>query len=117
MRARYLLIGVAALAAMLPMASLVNAATNTTTHEVRISELEAKVLKLEALLEQQYRELDESCARVSISMPRKPDSGSSRSRLLIEGTSPRILKSTSYSGSRAMSVLAIRFHHGFDMHR
>jgi len=64
MRAVHLLIGVAALAAMLPMASPVNAATNTTTHEARISELEAKVLKLEALLEQQYRELDESCARI-----------------------------------------------------
>jgi len=55
------LIGIAAL---MPMALPVNAATETTTHEARISELEAKVLRLEALLETQYRELDESCARV-----------------------------------------------------
>lgn len=39
------------------------AAVDTTAHEDRISELEAKVARLEALLEQRYRELDESCAR------------------------------------------------------
>lgn len=64
MKSRHLLLGVAALATLLPMALPVNAANDTTTHEARISELEAKVLRLEALLDQQYRELDESCARV-----------------------------------------------------
>jgi hypothetical protein len=41
----------------------VNAATDTAAHEARISELEAKVERLEALLEERYRELDQSCAR------------------------------------------------------
>jgi hypothetical protein len=47
------------LAAALPA----TAAVDTAAHEARISELEAKVARLEALLEQRYRELDESCAR------------------------------------------------------
>lgn len=63
MRARHWLIGVAAFGMLLPMASPVIAANDTNAHEARISELEAKVEKLEALLEQRYRELDESCAR------------------------------------------------------
>lgn len=63
MRARHLLIGVAAFGILLPMAWPVHAANDTAAHEARISELEAKVERLEALLEQRYRELDESCAR------------------------------------------------------
>ena len=63
MRARHWLIGVAAFGMLLPMASPVIAANDTNAHEARISELEAKVEKLEALLEQRYRELYESCAR------------------------------------------------------
>ncbi len=63
MRAKYLPAGVAALGMLLPMALPVNAANDTAAHEARISELEAKVQRLEALLEQRYRELDESCAR------------------------------------------------------
>jgi len=64
MKSAHLLVGVAAVVAMFPMASPVIAANDTATHEARISELEATVKRLEALLEQQYSELDESCARV-----------------------------------------------------
>jgi len=61
MRVRHVLIGIAAL---LPMALPVYAANETASHEARLTELEAKVLRLEALLEQQFNELDQSCARV-----------------------------------------------------
>ena len=64
MKVVHLLIGAAAFVAILPMASPVNAAIDTANHEARISELEATVKRLEALLEQQYSELDQSCARV-----------------------------------------------------
>ena len=64
MKVVHLLIGAAAFVAILPMASPVNAANDTANHEARISELEATVKRLEALLEQQYSELDQSCARV-----------------------------------------------------
>jgi exonuclease VII small subunit len=64
MMARHLLIGVAVLATSLPMAIPVNAANDTVTYEARISELEDKVRRLEVLLEQQFRDLDASCARV-----------------------------------------------------
>ena len=64
MKVVHLLIGVAAFVAIMPMASPVNAANDTANHEARISELEATVKRLEALLEQQYSELGQSCARV-----------------------------------------------------
>lgn len=63
MRAQKLLAGVVTLGLLFIMALPAIAATDTTAHETRISELEAKVERLEALLEQRYRELDESCAR------------------------------------------------------
>ena len=63
MRARTLLGSVVTLSLLLSMALPATAATDATAHEARISELEAKVDRLEALLEQRYRELDESCAR------------------------------------------------------
>jgi len=58
MKSRHLLIAAAALAAALP----VYAATDSATLEARISELESKVQRLEALLNQQTAEV-ESCAR------------------------------------------------------
>jgi len=64
MRDGHLIISVVALATTLATALPVNAANETANHEARISELEATVKRLEALLEQQYSELDESCARV-----------------------------------------------------
>ncbi len=63
MRALNLLTGIATLVVYLSIALPANAADTTAAHDARISELEAKVEKLEALLEQRYRELDESCAR------------------------------------------------------
>jgi len=63
MRARHLLAGIATLGMLMPLALPANAATDTAAHEARISELEAKVERLEALLEERYRELDQSCAR------------------------------------------------------
>ena len=63
MRSRRLLIGVAALLALLPMALPAFAASDSSSLEARIVELEAKVQRLEALLEQQIVEV-ESCARV-----------------------------------------------------
>ena len=63
MRARHLLTGLATLGMLMILAVPVNAATDTAAHEARISELEAKVERLEALLEERYRELDQSCAR------------------------------------------------------
>ena len=58
------LIGVAALGALLSMAVPASAATDPLTYERRISELEAKVERLETLIEQQTRVFDASCARV-----------------------------------------------------
>ena len=63
MMARHLLIGITTLGMLLALTLPVNAADHTALHEARISELEAKVERLEALLEQRYRELDPSCAR------------------------------------------------------
>jgi hypothetical protein len=63
MRAQNLLGGAVSIALFLTMALPAAAAVDTTAHEARISELEAKVARLEALLEERYRELDESCAR------------------------------------------------------
>ncbi len=63
MRARNLAGCVVTLSMLLAMALPAAAAVDTPAHEARISELEEKVAKLEALLEQRYRELDESCAR------------------------------------------------------
>jgi hypothetical protein len=63
MRARNLPGCVVTLSMLLAMALPAAAAVDTPAHEARISELEEKVAKLEALLEQRYRELDESCAR------------------------------------------------------
>ena len=61
MRMRYLIGNVAMLCLLLSQP--VAAAIDTAANEARISALEAKVAKLEALLEQRYRELDQSCAR------------------------------------------------------
>lgn len=61
MRMRYLIGNVAMLCLLLSQP--VAAAIDTAVNEARISALEAKVAKLEALLEQRYRELDQSCAR------------------------------------------------------
>jgi len=63
MKARNLQVGVLTLVLLLPIALSATAEEDTTAHEARISELEAKVARLEVLLEQRYRELDESCAR------------------------------------------------------
>lgn len=63
MVSRQFLIGIAALGALLPMALPVFAATDPATYERRISDLEAKVQHLEALIRQQGVEV-ESCARV-----------------------------------------------------
>lgn len=64
MAIRNILIGVTALGALLPMAATADAATDPATYEQRISELEAKVQRLEALIEQQTQVFDASCARV-----------------------------------------------------
>ena len=64
MALRHTLIGVAALGVLLPMTAPADAATDTATYEQRISELEAKVQRLEALIEQQTQVFDASCARV-----------------------------------------------------
>jgi len=64
MRARHLPIGVSIGVVLLAMAFPVHAADDASTYEARISELEGKVERLEALVERQYRELDQSCARV-----------------------------------------------------
>lgn len=63
MTAQHFLVGIATLGMLLPLAVPVKAATDAAAHEARISELEAKVDRLEALLEERYRELDQSCAR------------------------------------------------------
>lgn len=63
MRARKLLGSVVTLGMFLSLAQPSIAADDATAHEARISELEAKVERLEALLDQRYRELDNSCAR------------------------------------------------------
>lgn len=63
MRAPKLRGSVVTIALLFTMALPATAAVDATAHEARISELEAKVARLEALLEQRYRELDESCAR------------------------------------------------------
>ena len=63
MRARNLFVSVVTLGLLLSMALPATAAIDTTAQEARISELEAKVAKLEHLLEQRFRELDQSCAR------------------------------------------------------
>ncbi len=63
MRVRNLLGSVVTIGLFLSMVLPASAAVDTIAHEARISELEAKVERLEALLEQRYRELDESCAR------------------------------------------------------
>ncbi len=55
--------GLLALLVLLPMATA-HAATDTETYEQRISDLEAKVERLEALIEQQTQAFDASCARV-----------------------------------------------------
>jgi hypothetical protein len=56
MRIRNLPGSVMTLALLLAMALPATATTDTAAHEARISELEAKVARLEALLDQQYRE-------------------------------------------------------------
>ena len=53
----------ATLALLLTVTMPAVATVDTTAQEARISELEAKVARLEALLEQRFSELDESCAR------------------------------------------------------
>jgi len=63
MKSRKIIIGVAALMATLPMASPTNAAIDSSSLETRIEELESKVRRLEALLQQQSVQV-ESCARV-----------------------------------------------------
>ncbi len=60
---RHHLVGLVALCVLLPMAAAL-AATETETYEKRISDLEAKVERLEALIEQQTQAFDASCARV-----------------------------------------------------
>jgi hypothetical protein len=56
MRVRNLPGSVMTLVLLLAMALPATATTDTAAHEARISELEAKVARLEALLDQQYRE-------------------------------------------------------------
>jgi hypothetical protein len=63
MTLRHQWVGLVALGALLPMASL-HAATDAESYEQRISDLEAKVQRLEALIEQQTTAFDASCARV-----------------------------------------------------
>lgn len=60
---RHYCAGLVALGVLLPMASI-HAATDPATYEQRITELEAKVQRLEALIEQQTMAFDASCARV-----------------------------------------------------
>ncbi len=60
---RHRFVGLLALGALMPITAL-HAATDPETYEQRISELEAKVQRLEALIEQQTQAFDASCARV-----------------------------------------------------
>ncbi len=64
MESRHLIIAVTACGFLLPIAPQVYAENESFGHEDRISELEDKVRRLEALLEQQNIEYIESCARV-----------------------------------------------------
>ena len=59
-----LAIAFAALGVFLPLASPVNAATEESTHEARIRELEATVVELKALLKQRSCEFDDTCGRI-----------------------------------------------------
>jgi hypothetical protein len=63
MRVRNLPGSVMTLVLLLAMALPATATTDTAAHEARISELEAKVARLEALLDQQYRESDQPTLR------------------------------------------------------
>jgi hypothetical protein len=63
-RSKYLPAGIAVLGALLLPGMSVSAENDPATYEARISELEAKVQRLEALIEHQTRVFDESCARV-----------------------------------------------------
>ena len=64
MRSKYLPAGIAALGMLVLIMPLANAVDDSSTYEARISELEAKVQRLEALVEQQTKVFDASCARV-----------------------------------------------------
>jgi len=64
MGSRSFLVAAATVAVLLPMALQANLASDSGTHEARISELEATVRRLEAMLEKQNVEYVESCARV-----------------------------------------------------
>ncbi|MDJ0813303.1 MAG: DcaP family trimeric outer membrane transporter [Woeseiaceae bacterium] len=64
MTPRYTVLCVAAAGLLLTAPAPADAATDPATYEARISELEAKVQRLEALIEQQTQVFDASCARV-----------------------------------------------------
>lgn len=64
MRSKYLPAGIAVLGTLLLPGMSVSAEHDPATYEARISELEAKVQRLEALIEQQTMAFDASCARV-----------------------------------------------------